>query len=273
MVFQPQIPRVVMAAVRDALGRRVDGDFVAIPLRQRRARLHLTILNEGRRISVLEHLIGRRESRLRIPLGSRRRSRLVREIQPDITLGPNLRSIRLEGLLGIENERQLLVVDLDELERLLGHVPVDRGHGGHGLADETHRVVEHVAQVRSDILGRVAVLATPGDGARTVDHLVRLVCDDGPHARQGLSPRRVDTADARVWVRAPQDASVQHPRKPHVTCIGGLPGDTLVGIDAGDVVTNRVHRVEGPGPLSRTHAAPPDPEVPAAASTASTIAL
>ena len=273
MVLQTQIPRVVMAAVRDALGRRVDGDFVALPLGQGAARLHLGVLHEGRGVSILEHLIGRPESRLRVPARSPRWSRLVREIQREVTLGPDRRSARLEGLLKIEDKRQLFIVDLDELERLFGHVPVDRGHRGHGLADEAHRVIEHIPNVFSDILGRVVVLAPPRYGARTVDQLVCLVRDDRPHARQGLGPRYVDTADARVRMWAPQNPCVQHPGEPNVARIGGSPGHTLVCIDARDVVTNRVHGPDLPGRLLRAHGAPPDSEVPATASTASTIAL
>ncbi len=174
---------------------------------------------------------------------------MVLKIQREVTLGPDGRSTRLQGLLWIEDERQLFVVDLDELERLLGHVPVDRGHSGHGLADEAHGVVEHVPNVFSDILGRVVVLPPPRYGARAVDQLVCLVRDDRPHARQGLGLRYVDTADTRVWVGAPQDPCVQHPGEPNVAGIGGSPRHALIGIDARDVVPDRVH---GPHLLARS---------------------
>ena len=202
---------------------------------------------------------------------------MVVAVQREVALGPDRRSTGLESLLGIEDERQLFVVDLDEMERILGYVSVDRSHCRDRLADEAHRVVEHVPNVSGPILGRVVVLLPARYGARAVNQLVGLVRDDRPHPGQGLRPGHVDAPDARVRVWAPQNARVQHSRKPNIPRIRGSAGYTLVGIDARDVVPYGVH---GPDLLAgllrrscRAHWAPPDPEVPAAASTASTIAL
>jgi hypothetical protein len=60
---------------------------------------------------------------------------------------PELRSAVLHRPLSVEDERQYLVLDLDELERVFGNVAVDGSDDGHGLARIADRVVEHHALV------------------------------------------------------------------------------------------------------------------------------
>jgi hypothetical protein len=45
------------------------------------------------------------------------------------------RRARLHRLLGIDHHRQRLVVDLDQIQRVLGGRAIDRGHGRDRFAD------------------------------------------------------------------------------------------------------------------------------------------
>ena len=48
----------------------------------------------------------------------------------------------------VDDVRQRLVVDVDQLERVLGHVPVDGRHRHHGLALVARDVVRHAVERR-----------------------------------------------------------------------------------------------------------------------------
>ncbi len=53
-----QIAGHVMAAIRSALGRRVDRQLVALPAGDADARLHLRVVNVSRGVAVFEHVVG-----------------------------------------------------------------------------------------------------------------------------------------------------------------------------------------------------------------------
>ncbi len=161
------------------------------------------VVYERRGVPVLEDLVGFPQSRLDVAFAKDHGPGLVLKVEREVALGPDLRRIGLQRLLRVEHEGQLLVVDLDELERLLGDVPVDRRYRGDRLAHKAHRVVEHVPEMRGDILRGVVVLPSSGDGAGSVDELMRLVGDDRPDAGQRLRLRHVDAPDARVRMGAP----------------------------------------------------------------------
>ena len=55
---EAEVARDVAAAVGDAAGRRVDGELLALPVRDRAARLHLRVVDEGGREAIFENLIG-----------------------------------------------------------------------------------------------------------------------------------------------------------------------------------------------------------------------
>ena len=80
-----------------------------------------------------------------------------------------------ERFLGIEHERQRLVVDRDQLQRFLGDMPVDRRDRGDRLANEPDRVVERVAAMLGDLLHVLVVLLAAGDRSGAPDDLAVLV--------------------------------------------------------------------------------------------------
>ncbi len=109
----------------------------------------------------------------------------------------------VHGALRIEDRGQHLVLDLDEIARLLGKHGRLGGDGGDPVADEADLVVEHHRVVRRRLR---AVL--PGRRERHARHV--LVRQDAVDAGERKRLRRVDAFDARVRVRAPLDAAVEH---------------------------------------------------------------
>ena len=66
MVGQTQIPRIVVAAVRDALRRRVQGELVAFQCARAQRGSIWRVVYEGGRIPILEYLISCLEAHLDI---------------------------------------------------------------------------------------------------------------------------------------------------------------------------------------------------------------
>ena len=65
------------------------------------------------------------------------------------------RRIGLHRLQRIEDRRQLLVLDLDQIQRLLRGVLIDGGDGGDLLADEAHAVARQHRQIGKRVAGQV----------------------------------------------------------------------------------------------------------------------
>ena len=98
----------------------------------------------------------------------------------------------------VEDGRELVVLDLDQPERLLGRLAVLGRHRGHLLADEADLVAGqdgHVAHRAADAVRR----QVPARQHRV-------------HARQRAGAAGVDRHDPRVRQRAPQDPGPQHAR-------------------------------------------------------------
>ncbi len=126
------------------------------------------------------------------------------------------RRARRERRLGIDHDRQRVVVHLDRVHCVLCDVRIDGHRHRHGVADEVdalpgqHRVrgclhVVHRRAARHQAAAAVHVRA--GEHA-----------DD---ARERARRGGVDPLDARVGVRTPDERDVQQPGKPHVVRVGG----------------------------------------------------
>ncbi len=124
--------------------------------------------------------------------------------------------------LGIDHRRQLLVVDLDQLERVLGDIAALGGDDRDRLADVAHAVERHAALLDRRI-GETG--QGPGDlGDVGAGH-------DQGHARQRLCPADIDRLDARVRVRAAQCCRVQHVRQHDVVDVAALAGQEARVLD------------------------------------------
>jgi hypothetical protein len=105
--------------------------------------------------------------------------------------------------LGVVQRRQLLVFDLDQLDRVGRHVAVVRDHEHDLLVLEQHLALgEH----RLDI-------AREGRHVVQVQGLQVLGREHGPHARQRLGFRGIDRLDTRVAVLAAHEVAEQHARQ------------------------------------------------------------
>jgi hypothetical protein len=126
--------------------------------------------------------------------------------------------------------RELLVLDPDQRERLLGGAPVDRGD-------------------RGDLLPGVAY-----------DSLVTEQVDGGANAVEGASGREVEGDHARVGVRRPQEQALELSLVAHVGRVDRLPRHLGTRLDARG---GRIDGVEAAG-AGVAHRGD-DPEVRAAA--------
>ena len=188
---------------------------------------------------------------------------LERSAPVDLATDPfavDQRQVRLQRVLDRADRRQLLVFDLDQTQRLLRRLLIDRGHRRDRLA------------VIANLLERQRVLVLRHRHDPIADRQVR-PREDTMHARQRRRLADIDAHDLRVAVRAPQQLADERPRQVDVVGIDRLPRGLRVGVDPG-VAPADGGGAPGGGPFTisrnRRHAAP---RIRAAASsTASMIA-
>ena len=147
------------------------------------------------------------------------------------------RRVGLHRLLDVDDVGQHLVVDLDQLQRLLGDRLRRGGDGGDGVAVVQHLLARHHAA--RDVAEVDHQLAGGGDQDGHVGEIV--AGDDGLDAGQLLGGRGVDRADARVRVRGAQHLADELAGQVDVGGVAGAAGDLvdgvgpLVGIGADDL--------------------------------------
>ena len=126
--------------------------------------------------------------------------------------GPvRVEGLRLEGLLGIDDRLERLVLDQDPVGRATGLLGVLGGHDRHRLAEVAHAVEREHGLVRE--LEAVAPLA--GDVVAR-EHRV--------HAGHGDRFADVEREDPGVRVRAPDGDAPEHSGCVEVACVGELAG-------------------------------------------------
>ncbi len=124
-----------------------------------------------------------------------------------------------DRLLGVHDDRQRLVVDVDGLARVLGDVRVVGDDAGDLLALETHLVSGQHG------LGVIGERRHPGQVAGR-HHLAG---EHQVHAGNLPRPAGVDRLDPRVRQRAAQDLHVQHPgQRDVVGVVAGAPDEAVV---------------------------------------------
>ena len=174
----------------------------AAPLRQRGARLHgirdEALLDDP----LLDHDFGVREGAVDVSLREHPMKRLVLG-----HVGVQLRGVRFGGELRVGDRRQRFVVDVDQVEGIVGLVGRLGHHHPDDIADITDRVVGG-ALVAGDLQVRVG----QQPGARHRLELVDFRSGvDRHHAWRGLGAAGVDADNAGVRVRAPQHRRMKHP--------------------------------------------------------------
>ena len=133
---------------------------------------------------------------------------------PDLVVADQ-RRVGVQRLAGVDNRGQRLVLDLDQLERVVRGVLVGRDHERDLLALE------------ADLVAREHGLRVVGDGRHPSkpERLEVLGSDDRGDVGRGERLRGVDRDDPRVRVRAAQHGAVDHSRQPDVIEVGALAAD------------------------------------------------
>ena len=172
------------------LGRVVDGQlpFVVRPAGPHRPRLHraggAALVSEVKALASRRRLEGRRHAALLL-------HQLRRDVAGHVVMDE---VVGARGDLGRDDDRQRLVVDLDQLGRVLG----DRATLGDHEHDRLARVAHHLggeASLRAAV-GEVGMRDEDGQVGSAEGQVVRGV--DGDHARHGARGADVDRPDARV---------------------------------------------------------------------------
>ena len=158
--------------------------------------------------------VGAREGRVDI---AALEADLVRDV--GVATGMDEGRLRLQRLLGREDRGQLLVLDLDQVERVARDLFAGRRDGRDFLAGESH----HVARQGEPLL----VMHAPRHLRPVGTRHHRL------HARKGERLRGVDAHDAGMRVGAAQHLPVQHAGELDVACVLRSPQHLGAGIDLG----------------------------------------
>lgn len=130
-----------------------------------------------------------------VPLHTRLRATSpLREHKGHVALGVD-HDVVIERLGKVEQRLEHLVVDLDELECLVGGLLGLGGDDRHLLVLVAHQVLEDQA-----VVGARLRIALAGDGKAALGHI--LVGVDAHHAGHLQGARRIDGADLGTGIRA-----------------------------------------------------------------------
>ena len=180
---------------------------VLIPPRQHDVRLDRRLLHLLHRVLALEDMGGLGQCGLHVAVID---MQVVDEVALRIVNFDGVRLImhfRRAGLHGchrVKHGGQHLVLDLDQLQRLLQDLGRLGGDDGDAVADMAHLVVQ-----ADLVVGRRVGIALP---ARGIDHARHIhVGEHGMHAGQGACLGGIDTLDAGVGMGAGEQAAVKHP--------------------------------------------------------------
>ncbi len=183
LVGDSQISGHVMATIRRALGRRIQGQLLALPVGDTQTRLHLRVLNIGGGVAIFEHEVGRAEAFLDVTAAIHFWLYFVFHVGGEVALRPNLDAPGAERRLLIEHERKHLIINVDEPKSLLREMAVGRGHGRHRLSEKTHGVIEQIAFMQRNFFYVVNILPATRDRASPPDDTAILVRQNKLDAR------------------------------------------------------------------------------------------
>ena len=204
-VLQPELRRQHGAHEERHLRRRPDRDRALghVPICDHAAALERRGVGAPEVEALAEDVRGARER----PVDVARLELDVREVVVAQLVVQQLRP-RRECLLRVEHRRQRVILDVDQLGRVLGDGARRRDDGGDRLAHETHAVErEHVA-------GAGLGLRSRRDRCREGRQVAQvLAADDQGDPVEGARPRDVDRDDPSVGVGAAAEGDVQRARR------------------------------------------------------------
>ncbi|MHC2348643.1 hypothetical protein ACVMIL_009853 [Bradyrhizobium barranii subsp. barranii] len=184
------------------------------------------------------------------------------------TAGIDQRATNLSCTVDIDDDGEVLVIDLDQLQRIFRNRPALGDDGHHSLPGPDH-AVERQWQLRSR---RHALEVIERAGPGRADLCEILAGGNEMHAFERARLLGIDGDDLRVRMRTAQERSVEHARQAEVADIASAAGEQPLGVrarhGAADIGIRAVERGQ-----RRAHVAPPlSLRALATASMASTIA-
>jgi hypothetical protein len=215
----------------DRLGCQPDLHVAAgVAFDQRRMGFQVSGMVGVGREFVLENFVGLFEPYVQVPVMKPGFADLVAFPPDDIEYGRRLGEVLVDDgrigqkrLFGIEDGRQLLVIDLDELQGLAGVVVVHGRYGGHLVADVPHLIAGEEGFIEDPL--------AEGDVGKVFARYDQL---DAIHL---LGFGSVDVQDARVGMRASQNPSRQASANHSVVGILGIAGYFRLAVEPGHVRT------------------------------------
>ncbi len=217
-------PGEIGAEVEGCLRPRPDVQASVLPVRHAGVRLHVRVLSAGRPEGLLDDHVGLGEADFHVALAE---TETVADVRPLLRPDPEVRGVVLGDVVTVMDERgalvarpdrvehrvELLVVDVDQRERLVRLAQRLGGDGGDWIAGKAGPV----AREHGLILDLGAVHPQVGDVAG----------DERDNSRR--ERRGVDATDPGVCVRRAQDARLEHPFELHVLGVTDGTGDARVG--------------------------------------------
>ena len=178
----------------------------------------------------LNHVRGRRQRRVHVVLGAK--NPVVAEVARSVVVDAVFAG---ERLLHVDNRRQLLVVDLDQLGGGTRLAKRFRNDDRHLIADMAH-LVDYQRRMRR-LLHRLAVAAVDLPAARHAADAVGchvLAGEHGDHARRRSGSRNVDILDPRPRIGRPHNRRMGLPRPVDIRGVGPPSGQEAEILDALD---------------------------------------
>ena len=219
--------------LKGALGADPYGDgTIALPQDRCILRLDIPLMDGGRAEFALDDLVSFGKAGLDV-------AHLLAVVAGDIALAVGLfaqfagcallvqeRGTLFHGLQNVDHRRQWLVVDLDQLEGLLGDMRTDGGHGGHGMS-----LVKDLARgqgVGGDVADIHTRLADVGHAVHGLHQVIGR--GHGPHTLQLHRLRRIDILDTGVRMGAAQQLAVEHVSRSYIGAVHGAARDLVLAI-------------------------------------------
>lgn len=178
------------------------------------------------------------------------------------------RATNLSCTVDIDDDREVLIIDLDQLQRIFRKRPALGDDGHHGLPGPDH-AVERQWQLRSRSHA-LEVVERAGPGRADLCEI--LAGGNEMHAFECARLLGIDGDDLRVRMRTAQEGGMEHARQAKVADIAPAPGKQPLGVrarhGAADIGIRSVERGQRCGHV----VPPPSRRALATASMASTIA-
>ncbi|MBT9171168.1 MAG: hypothetical protein DDT18_01539 [Actinobacteria bacterium] len=146
----------------------------------------------------------------------------------DITLLMNPRSIRFQGLAGIGDHGEGIIIYLDKGEGFLSYLLRFGGHYGYRISPKAHFILAEDGLIGNHVAEKVA--------ARHI-----LSGKYSSHSFQLSGPTNINFLDQGVRIAGAQGFSIKHALQVEVLGIAGLPGDLVQAVDSSDTFAHDFH--------------------------------